>query len=148
MFSIHAELQLLTARLHARRVPYALCGALALAVHGHPRATLDIDLLALDGSSETIRDCARSCGFTLSAAPMTFAAGAVRIERLVKAFPSEEDVLMLDVLSLAAEIECEITVETAEWQGVSLQMVSRASLVRLKRLRGSTQDLADLEKLA
>ena len=148
MFSIHAELRLLTAELHARRIPYALCGALALAVHGYPRATLDIDLLALEGSSGHILRCAREIGFTLPAAPMAFADDRVRIECLSKAFPGVEDVLMLDVLSLAPGIEREMTIVTAEWQGAHLRMVDRTSLVRLKMLRGSTQDRADVEKLA
>ena len=75
MFSIQAELQALVAKLHAEEVPYALCGALALAVHGYPRATLDIDLLALDGSGERILQCGRALGFTLKAAPMQFVGG-------------------------------------------------------------------------
>ena len=60
MFSIYTELRALTARLHAEEIPYALCGALALAVHGYPRATLDIDLLAFAGSGERILQCGRS----------------------------------------------------------------------------------------
>lgn len=147
MFSIHKELQALTVRLHAEEIPYALCGALALAVHGYPRATLDIDLLALNGSGERILQCGRALGFALEAAPMQFAGGAVRIKRLSKAAPGNEDVLMLDVLSVSAEIEEEITTETLDWEGAALRTVDRESLIRLKMLRGSAQDIADVEKL-
>jgi hypothetical protein len=147
VFSIQAELQALTATLHAEDIPYALCGALALAVHGYPRATLDIDLLAQTGSAERILHRARASGFTREAAPLEFAGGAVRIRRLSKAIPAEEDVLMLDVLTVSPEIEGGITVETVDWQGTPLHTVSRAGLARLKRLRGSAQDVADLEKL-
>lgn len=147
MFSVQTELRALVARLAEAEVPYALCGALALAVHGYPRATLDIDLLALNGSSASVRRCAHTCGFTLQAAPMTFAEGKVRIERWSKPFPGEEDVLMLDVLSLASEIERTLTTESVAWQGLNLRIVDRESLVRLKMLRGSAQDLADVEKL-
>lgn len=147
MFGVHTELQALAAKLHTERIPYALCGALALAVHGYPRATLDIDLLALAGSGERIRECARALGFTLEAAPMEFAGGAVRIKRLSKVLPTSEDVLMLDVLSVASEIENEIVVEVLDWEGQPLRTVDRASLARLKMLRGSAQDMADLEKL-
>lgn len=147
MFSVQAELRQLVLRLNAEEVPYALCGALALAVHGYPRATLDIDLLALAGSGERIRRCAHECGFTLKAAPMQFADGKVWIERWSKVFPGEEDILMLDVLSLAPEVEQTMEFESVEWQGTSLVAVTRESLSRLKMLRGSTQDLADVEKL-
>ena len=148
MPSIHAELRALAARLHTEKVPYALCGALALAVHGYPRATLDIDLLALAGSEEDILRCGRASGFTIKAAPMRFASGTVRIERLSKAVAGDEDVLMLDILSLTPEVEMDITTETLDWEGITLRTVDRPSLVRLKLLRGNAQDLADIEKLA
>ena len=147
MFSIQTELRELAAELQAAQIPYALCGALALAVHGYPRATLDVDLLALKGSGDRIRQCARELGFTLEAAPKVFAGGVVQIRRLSKTIPAVEDVLMFDVLTVATEIESEITVQDVHWQGVILRTVTRESLVRLKMLRGNTQDLADLEKL-
>ena len=78
---------------------------------------------------------------------MKFAAATVRIERLSKAVAEIDDVLMLDVLTVSLEIEAQMTIETLAWQGVQLRTVSRASLVRLKMLRGSTQDQADVEKL-
>ena len=148
MFSIAAELRALLVKLDQEQVPYALCGALALAVYGHPRATLDIDLLALGGSAGSIRRCGRSLGFLLEAAPMQFAGGTVRIERLSKVVAEIDDVLMLDVLILDPDIEREIMVETVEWQGIRLVLPNRESLIRLKMLRASTQDLADVEKLA
>lgn len=147
MFSIAAELRALIVKLDEEEVPYALCGALALAVYGYPRATLDIDLLALDGSAERIRQCGRSLGFVLEAAPMQFAGGAVRIERSSKVVAEVEDVLMLDVLVLAADIERGIKVQTVDWEETRLKLLTRESLVQLKMLRGSSQDLADVEKL-
>jgi hypothetical protein len=39
------EIKNLTAALDAAGVDYALCGGVALAIHGVPRATQDIDLL-------------------------------------------------------------------------------------------------------
>ena len=105
MFGVNTELQALASKLHAEQIPYALCGALALAVHGYPRATLDIDLLALAGSGEQILQCGRTLGFTLEAAPMEFAGGTVRIQQISKVLPASEDVLMLDVLTVSSDIE-------------------------------------------
>ena len=55
---LHQELVQLIDALEAAGAEYALCGGLALAVHGHPRFTKDIDLLVpaealanLDGSA-------------------------------------------------------------------------------------------------
>jgi hypothetical protein len=49
-----AELEALVSALDAEKVEYALCGGLALAVHGYPRATKDIDLLVRADSTERI----------------------------------------------------------------------------------------------
>ena len=78
---------------------------------------------------------------------LPFAGGTVRSARLSKAVTEIDDVLMLDVLSVSPEVEAEMSIEILEWQGVPLRTVDRASLVRLKMLRGSPQDLADVEKL-
>ncbi len=53
-FDLQAELDAVTAALDASQIEYAICGALALAVHGHPRATKDIDVLV--APSRTWRD--------------------------------------------------------------------------------------------
>jgi hypothetical protein len=42
---LHGALRRLTQRLNAEGIPYALLGGLALAEHGYPRLTEDIDLL-------------------------------------------------------------------------------------------------------
>ena len=46
MVDVYAEFLALVKALEAAHIEYALCGALALAVHGAPRATKDIDLIA------------------------------------------------------------------------------------------------------
>ena len=78
---------------------------------------------------------------------LPFAGGTVRSASLSKAVTEIDDVLMPGVLSVSPEVEAEMSIEVLEWQGVPLRTVDRASLVRLKMLRGSTQDLADVEKL-
>ena len=45
MIDIYDELRRLVQGLEAKGVRYALCGGLAMAVHGRPRATMDIDFL-------------------------------------------------------------------------------------------------------
>jgi hypothetical protein len=73
---LHSALRRLVERLNAEEIPYALLGGLALAEHGYPRLTEDIDLLmtpsglkrfrqrlvgrgyrpAFDGAQKTFRD--------------------------------------------------------------------------------------------
>ena len=42
-----AELSAVIHKLHEKQIPYALCGGLAVALHGYVRTTQDIDLLIL-----------------------------------------------------------------------------------------------------
>lgn len=44
MFDIYNELRKLTVSLERDGIEYALCGGLALAVHGYIRATIDIPI--------------------------------------------------------------------------------------------------------
>jgi len=56
-------------------VDYALCGGVALAIHGVPRATQDIDLLVRPEDLSRLREVARMCGFVFESFPMDFASG-------------------------------------------------------------------------
>jgi hypothetical protein len=62
-------------------IEYAICGGVALAIHGAPRATKDIDLLAREADLPRLREVVRTCGFTLEALPMTFSSGGISIRR-------------------------------------------------------------------
>ena len=103
---------------------------------------------ALWGNVALIEKAAREIGYTLNAAPMEFAGGKVKINRVSKISPDAGDVLPLDVLSLDPEIEKAIDFEEVAWDELKLRVVSRKSLIRLKQIRNSHQDQADIEKLA
>ena len=77
------ELTTLVDALEGAAVDYALCGAVALAVHGAPRATQDIDVLVRPINVERVRTIARAIGFTLESHPMKFSSGFT-VHRLVK----------------------------------------------------------------
>ena len=82
MLDLYEELKAILAALENRGLEYALCGGLAMAVHGFYRSTIDIDLLILDEQLDEVKGVARSLGFAIEAQPMTFAKGAVEIRRL------------------------------------------------------------------
>jgi hypothetical protein len=44
VFDLYEEFKAIVSALEEHRIDYAVCGGLALAVHGLPRATVDIDL--------------------------------------------------------------------------------------------------------
>jgi hypothetical protein len=143
--NLYDELVALVRVLDEGHIPYALCGALALAVYGVPRATKDIDLLARPEDEEKIRAALRRSGFVLEALPMTFASGirVRRFSKIVEGRPLMVDVLWVDP-PLQAIWEAR---QTLAWREGQIQVVGRDGLVTLKLTAGRPQDLADIEAL-
>ncbi len=148
MLDLEEELRRVIEAFDAATISYALCGGLALAVHGHPRATVDIDLLVREEEIGRATDLADRIGFTFKAHPMTFCDGAVPIHRVTKVDASDGDTLMLDLLVVTVRTEhVWASRETLDWAGQTIAVVSREGLIALKRLRSSAQDLADIAAL-
>ena len=147
MASLYDELKSLVAALNQERVPYALCGGLAMAVHGHPRATVDIDLLAPPESAERVLEIGTRNGFTVPATTLQFKQG-IQVRRISKARGPDEEVLVLDVLlatpPLQAAWEGRLQIP---WEGGIVWVLSRDGMIQMKSLRGSEQDRADIAAL-
>jgi len=140
------ELAALVDALDRELVPYALCGALALAVHGVPRATRDIDVLARPEDLEKFEEVARGCGFTLKALKMRFAGTNVEVRRLSKIVGGRP--LTLDILVVNDSLEAVWKDrESRPWRQGRLSVVSKEGLVALKLTAGRAQDHADIERL-
>ncbi len=139
------ELKSLTDALNANSVPYALCGGVALAIHGVPRATQDIDLLVLPADLDRFREVARQCGFTLESFPMDFASG-ITIQRLTKLIQGQP--LMLDILLVGPSLQGAWEGrQAAEIEAGQVVVVSREDLISLKLAAGRPQDLVDVQRL-
>ena len=131
--------------MDAAGLEYALCGGLALAVYGAPRATRDIDLLVSREQVDAVRALAREQGYTFTALPMTLSSGIQlwRVTRLVGAHPLMLDLLVLpEGLTEVFDQRVRLPVE-----GGSLQVVTLEGLVVLKTTSGRPQDLVDIQRL-
>ncbi len=142
---LYEELKQLVASLDAAGADYALVGALALAVHGVPRATTDIDLLVPAAAVDTALGVARDRGFVVEAEPLRFPDGTV----LHRANLSRgEESLTLDLIvvddNLAPAWASRARIATEDGP---LSVVSREGLVRMKAAAGRPQDLADIARL-
>jgi hypothetical protein len=148
MLNLYDEFKSLIARLAEMNAEYAVCGGLAMAVHGFPRATIDIDLLIPEESLNETLSVADQLGYTIVAMPMKFAGGKIDIRRVSKLDTESGDVLTLDLLLVTSAIE-EVWESRLEalWENQKLLVVSRAGLIALKSLRNSEQDLADIKRL-
>jgi hypothetical protein len=142
------ELRRLVDALEGAGVEFAVCGGLAVAIHAHPRATLDVDLLVPRVGLEPAKDAARSVGYRIDGAPMLLSDGRVEMHRLSKPDPATGDLLSLDLLAVTSALAgVWESRERVAWQHGSIPVVSRAGLVAMKRLRGSGQDLDDIRAL-
>jgi len=148
LLDLYDEFKALISALTLRKIDYALCGGLAMAVHGVQRATVDIDLLILAAVLDDAKGVVRDLGFTAEALPMTFSGKAIEIHRTSKIDPDSGDVLMIDFLLVTPQIMNAWRSRTeVEWENGKLWVVSREGLIALKSLRGSNQDLDDIERL-
>ena len=139
------DFRALVAALHAERIEYAVVGALALAVHGFPRATRDIDLLVRKEHLPAILRVAAEIGYRFPAEPVTFRDG-MELQRVTKIVG--EDHLTLDLLLVNEQLE---TVWSSRLQVQSqrgaISVISREALIEMKARAGRPQDLVDLERL-
>jgi hypothetical protein len=146
MIDLYAELTTLLKELGTEGVDYALCGALALAVHGAPRATKDLDLIARKEDEGRVRRAVQRAGFVFEALPMEFSSGieVQRFSKLVEGKP-----LMLDFLWAAGALEPIWTRrERLPWGDGEIWVVTRDDLITLKLTAGRPQDLVDIQSLA
>jgi hypothetical protein len=148
MFDLYSEFRQLISALDQDRIDYALCGGIAVAVYGHPRTTVDIDLLILSESLDRVITIATALGYTIRGLEMSFSKGAIEIRKVSKIDSETGTVLSLDLLLVTPEIQevWNSRVE-ADWEGGILSVVSREGLIGLKKMRGSAQDQADISAL-
>ncbi len=127
------------------RVDYAVVGALALAIHGVPRATVDIDLLVPPEAVTAAVEVGRSRGYLAEAVPLTFPDGMV-IHRLNRFHGKEH--LTLDLIVVNENLRhAWASRGRVESEEGPIWVVSRQALLRMKAAAGRPQDLADVERL-
>jgi hypothetical protein len=139
------EFKQLVMTLDAAGIEHAVVGALAVAIHGAPRATTDIDLLVEPSSLARAVEVARVCGFTIAALPMRFRDGT-EMQRITKIAGAE--VLMLDLLLVNASLEpAWRSRQRLQTEFGPLTVVSREALIAMKVASGRPRDLGDVASL-
>jgi len=144
--TINDELQGLIKLLRNAKIEYALCGGLAMAVHGWPQSTMDIDILIEKKKLAAARDLAKSLGFKREAHRMYFCDDKIQIHRLIKL--AGEEAIPLDLLTVTPSLRSawkqRVTLESAYGP---ICVVSRKGLAMMKNMRKSGQDKDDIRKL-
>src|SRR5256885_4793575 len=147
MAYLEDQLKELIGKFEKHKIEYALCGGLAMAVHGLPRATVDLDFLIESASWVRVEEVGNKLGFTLKASPMSFAQGSIEIRRISKIDP-DQNVLTLDALLVTPAIaDVWASRQQIPWENGKIWVVSREGLIKLKRMSGRPQDNADISRL-
>jgi hypothetical protein len=146
MADVYTEFVAVVRALEDASIDYAICGALALAVHGAPRATKDIDLIARKEDEARIREVVARLGFTYAALPMEFSGSGIEVQRFTKI--GEGRPLMLDVLWVNPKLRSIWEGrQRLRWKDGMLSVVSPEGLITLKLTAGRPQDLVDIQSL-
>lgn len=139
----------LTDEFRKQDVPYAICGGLAMAVQGVPRATQDIDLLVPEDCVTKALEVAKTKGFWIPSGRMPLKARtplATSVYPVSKAMGSY--LIPLDLILVSPSLQ---QVWNGRLEGKigdrSLTVVSRDGLIEMKRIAGRHRDLDDIERL-
>jgi hypothetical protein len=147
MIDLAEEFEAVISALAEHRIEYAVCGGLAMAIHGLPRATVDIDLLIRPETEDRVYAAVEPLGFRIRANPMHFDQGRMETRRISKIDPAG-DTLMLDLLLVTPAFENVWRDRTTiESDFGPISVVSRKGLIELKSGRMSGVDQDDIKRL-
>jgi hypothetical protein len=135
--------------LHAlsdEKVRFLLVGAYAMAVHGYPRATMDIDIWVMPSpqNAEAVLQALRSFGAPLHNLTTE------DLQREGTVFQIGVAPRRIDIITTASGLQFEEVYErslSVDIEGIEVHIPSIDDLIRNKKASGRTKDLADAEAL-
>ncbi len=133
--------------LNSGGVDYLVVGGYAVAFHGHPRATGDLDLWIATSPDNVarVRRALGEFGFSkdlVASAPLDVAGKVIRMGN---------PPLRIELLTSVSGVDfdaCHRRRETEIVDAVEIAFISLADLRANKRAAGRSQDIADLEELS
>lgn len=130
-------------------IDYALCGGLAVAIYGYVRFTQDIDLIISPDDLTRAKEVLVEIGYNMSSGLIPFKQpdGSFReISRISKAVDS--DLYTLDLMLCTGSLKTAWEDrEIVEVNGREVKVVSKKSLIMMKREAARGKDLIDIEEL-
>lgn len=145
MVTLLDEFKSITTALNDAGIEYAVCGGWAMAIHGLPRATMDIDLLVKAEDVARILPIVSGLGYDHGGLALHF---DVEIRRVSKIDQKIKRLVTLDLLLVNDTLEdVWATRQQLHWVEGITTVVSADGLIKMKMAAGRTQDLADIERL-
>lgn len=147
MANLIKELDAVTSVLEANSIEYAVCGGLALTIHGFPRATFDLDVLIREENLEKAFEAVKAKGYDIHGLDISFKERTVEIRRVSK-IDDDGEVLSLDFLLVTPFVEDVWAGRmTLDWEGKKISLVSREGLIKMKQQAGRHKDLIDIDRI-
>ena len=148
MSSLLDEFVNFTETLNRENIDYAICGGWAMAIHGAPRATVDIDLLISSENLQKAWKLAEELGYSIEGLPLSFDRGIIEIRRISKIDEETKMLFTIDFLLVTEGLrEVWKTRENIDFEDDKVWTVSREGLIFMKKLSGRHKDLGDIESL-
>jgi hypothetical protein len=148
MIELYDDFRDILLELHSAGARFVVLGGHAVAFHGHPRATKDLDVL-VEADPENAK--------RVYAALAAFGAPLSAFEVGVDDFASYDGVLQLgvpprriDIINRADGItfaEAIADGESFTLEGYEIPVIGRSALIKNKRAAGRPQDIADVKAL-
>ena len=143
---LHSDLREFIELLNSHRVEYLIVGAHALAFHGHPRYTGDIDIL-VRASPENAGRLAQVISAFGFADTGLGAKDFLTPDQIVQLGQPPNRVDLLTSITGVGFDEAWANRAPAKLEGLPVFFIGLDSLVKNKKATGRTQDQADLEAL-
>jgi hypothetical protein len=143
------EFTALIAGFQRNQIDFAVCGGMAMALHGFPRFTNDIDLLILPLDLAGALTIATDCGFENAPEPIKLGQSSGRPVEIwrINEFQGEDHLALDLVLVNGLLDDVWVGRQRFDWREFSLAVVSAAGLAKMKLLAGRPQDLVDIQTL-
>ena len=148
MLNLLQEFKIIIKVLEEENIDYAVCGGMAMAIHGFLRATVDIDIILLQENINKTKDAFKAHGYRLESNPMSFGNGETIIHRITKVDTESEDFLVLDILEVTNSMkEIWKNRKQIESDFGLISVVDKTGLIQMKKMRNSKVDQEDIERL-
>ncbi len=143
------ELLALSKVLERDHVPYAVCGGLAVTIHGRPRLTIDIDIVVPKPVMDQAIELAASVGFDMQEGWVYLPKNDLGINRLFRLTKVEGgEFITLDLLEADSDAirlfadRVRVSIEDRQ-----ITVLSKAAIIEMKSRSTRTKDILDIEML-
>jgi hypothetical protein len=143
------ELLVLSQAFESQRIPYAVCGGLAVTIHGRPRLTVDIDIVVPKSVMDRSIELAAGVGFDMQEGWVVLPKNDLGIDRLFRLTKIEaEEFLTLDLLEADSDTNRLLTDrERVSLGDHQITVLSKAAIIEMKSRSSRTKDRLDIEML-